>query len=435
MSSRQIIDLLLSQISAPLTLIDVGAAGGALEGWQQFGEKARVICFEARENEATYLAVGNTATNIEYVPLALAADDRGIELNVTVNQWCSSVYPPIERIYKRYPGNVMLLRPIVRVTCPSIALDKFLENRGIDRVHAIKLDTQGSELDILRNAERALENCLFLIIECEFNALYEGQPLFCDVDRFLRDRGFVLWRFDNLAHYSTGQIGGDPHSMQIGSDPGGHHNLAFANGQLFWANGLYVRATATPVSDNSLPFDEAVAGAALVAQWNLWDLVVEMIRKSGNEALVSKILSLLDSTFVEPRPSYRYYAEEFRSELLPVQLSCIETDFSQQNPIIYGPYVPLPWGEQEVTFHVRTIDLTDELLSTITFDVAQDYRRIAEIHLIGTDGAQILRSGEVKLRFWNGTPKALFEFRIFINGRPFAGKLMFYGVSVRPLTK
>jgi FkbM family methyltransferase len=269
-----------------LNLIDVGAAGGAIEGWRQFGDKARVFCFEAREEESSDLSSGNTESNIEYVPIALSNDDSGISLNITSNLGCSSVYPPVRQLYQRYPGCAMM-RPIGSANCPSITLDGFLETRGIDTVHAIKLDTQGSELNILRGSEKALQSCTFVIIEAEFNALYEDQPLFCDVDRFLRDRGFVLWRLNNLAHYSTGHLGGEPHSMLIGTDPGGHHSLAFANGQLFWGDALYVKKDATPVSDKSLDLSEAVAGAALVSQWNFWDLAVEMVRKSGDEAIVT----------------------------------------------------------------------------------------------------------------------------------------------------
>ena len=41
-----------------------------------------------------------------------------------------------------------------------------------------------------------------LQVEVEFSALYAGQPLFADVDRALRERGFVLWRFESLWHHA-----------------------------------------------------------------------------------------------------------------------------------------------------------------------------------------------------------------------------------------
>jgi FkbM family methyltransferase len=428
---QEIFKLLKSRISSPLTLMDIGAAGGVLENWRQFGDKARIFCFEVRNEEASHLSSLNTSSNIEYIPLALSNDASGITLTVTSLSTCSSVYLPVKELYKRYPG-CAIMRPMSSTNYPSITLDEFITKRGIEIVHAMKLDTQGSELDILKGAEKALRGCIFLIVEVEFNTLYDGQPLFCDVDRFLRDRGFVLWRFNNLSHYSPGQIGGDPHSMVIGSDPGGHHTLAFPNGQLFWADALYVKDAASPVNDKPLPFGEAIAGAALVVQWKLWDLAVEMIRKSGDRGLAEEILALLDSNFVEWRYK-RFYADEFRSQIAPLQRSCLETDFSATDDcMVYGPYVRLPWGELEVTFHIRAFGLGEqELSSRIALDIAQDTTRVASVDLLGADGAEVLRSGEVKLQVFNSAPRALFEFRIYTSGRPFNGKLAFYGASVQ----
>ena len=56
----------------------------------------------------------------------------------------------------------------------------------MDRVDFIKLDTQGSELDILHGAGSLLDNCSGLQLEVMFSPLYEGQPLFADVDAYLR---------------------------------------------------------------------------------------------------------------------------------------------------------------------------------------------------------------------------------------------------------
>ena len=55
----------------------------------------------------------------------------------------------------------------------------------------LKLDTQGTELEVLRGAGRLLrDHVLSVQVEAEFRALYRGQPLFGDVDRFLAGRGF-----------------------------------------------------------------------------------------------------------------------------------------------------------------------------------------------------------------------------------------------------
>jgi FkbM family methyltransferase len=298
-----ILQLLKSQIAAPLVLIDAGAAGGSLAAWRAFGDKARIYCFEARENESDDLARANRDGNIEYIPFALSHDNQGIDLIVTSNLGCSSVYSPIERIWRRYPG-CFQMRPISKVRCPSITIDQFAEQRGIERVHAIKLDTQGSELHILKGAEKVLRHCLFVLSEVEFNPLYLGQPLFCDLDRFLRDHGFTLWRLNGLAHYALGRIGGEPLPIELTTDPGSYQKIPVPSGQLFFGDALYVREQLTAVSNGSLRFDDAVTAAALAAQWSLWDLAAEVARKSSDEALLSAILALLDSSFAAPRGYY-----------------------------------------------------------------------------------------------------------------------------------
>jgi hypothetical protein len=96
--------------------------------------------------------------------------------------------------------------------------------------------------------------------------------------------------------------------------------------------------------------------------------------------------------------------------------------------------VQLPPGEQEATFHVKTIGLTDqELASPITFDIAQDMVRITSVKVVGFEGANLLRDEKVMLRFRNNAPESLFEFRIYTSGRPFNGTLSFFGVSLRHL--
>jgi hypothetical protein len=326
------------------------------------------------------------------------------------------------------------MRPTGKAECPSTTLDRFMHERGIDRIHAMKLDTQGAELNILRGSQTALKDCCLLFVETEFNTLYQGQPLFCDLDRFLRDQGFVLWRLNNLAHYSTGRVGGRPHVMLIGADPGEAQDVAISNGQLFWADGIYVKAAATAVSEEALDFDTAIAGAALACQLNLWDLALEMIRKSGDQALLTEAYRLLDSSFIETKPQH-LSSSQFRSPLYSEEMPFgIETDFSVSDTcFIYGPYIRLPYGDFNVTFHFETIGLDENALnSPIEFDVAHDAARIAGITAVGEAGVALLKTGKVTIPFSNGAPKGLFEFRIWTYGRPFDGKLVFKGASVSP---
>jgi SAM-dependent methyltransferase len=131
-----------------------------------------------------------------------------------------------------------------------------------------------------------------------------------------------------------------------------------------------------------------------------------------------------------------YSTAEFQSHVLPdVHPFFLQTDFSVTDTcIVYGPYVRLPPGEHEATFHIKATGLGDQdLASPITFDVAQNMTRIASVEAVGLDGNNLLRNEKVTLRFRNNNQESLFEFRIFTEGRPFHGTFVFFGVSLRRL--
>lgn len=78
----------------------------------------------------------------------------------------------------------------------------------------MKIDTQGTELYVLQGAGRLLDSAIAVELEVEFVPQYHGQPLFSDVDFFMRQQGFTLrglkrtyWRTKtDHVHSDGGQI-------------------------------------------------------------------------------------------------------------------------------------------------------------------------------------------------------------------------------------
>ena len=62
----------------------------------------------------------------------------------------------------------------------------------------IKVDTQGTELDILKNADNAIKECLMIESEAEIIPMYSGQSLFHDVSSFLYEKDFQLFLDYNI---------------------------------------------------------------------------------------------------------------------------------------------------------------------------------------------------------------------------------------------
>jgi FkbM family methyltransferase len=77
----------------------------------------------------------------------------------------------------------------------TVRLDDLPETAALD---FLKIDIQGAELMVFKNAIERLSNALIIHTEVEFLPMYIGQPLFSDVDQFLRQYGFVLHRFSPL---------------------------------------------------------------------------------------------------------------------------------------------------------------------------------------------------------------------------------------------
>ena len=52
----------------------------------------------------------------------------------------------------------------------------------IGDLHFVKMDVQGSELNILKNGLKKLSNCVAVQLEVSFICLYENQPGFGEID-------------------------------------------------------------------------------------------------------------------------------------------------------------------------------------------------------------------------------------------------------------
>ena len=72
-----------------------------------------------------------------------------------------------------------------------IALDSLLDF-GVERVNLLKMDLQGYELEALHGASRLLSVTDHVLAEVAWAELYEGQPLFQDINRFLIHQGFTF---------------------------------------------------------------------------------------------------------------------------------------------------------------------------------------------------------------------------------------------------
>jgi len=259
------------RLRRPLIVYDVGARWGAYPEWDVLEDRVRIVGFEADAAECERLNK-EASPNVTYIPVALGRDTSSAVLFITQEPACSSLYPPRALLADRSrPLNI--IRQVGAVDVELIPLDNWIENSGELAPDVLKLDTQGSELDILIGATEALKTVELIDVEVEFNPIYEGQPLFSQVDAHLRSAGFELWRLGPLVHYSAdivqnrGQTG-----LEVIFDIQPAAATAFGSGQLFWAQAYYTKEDVGVGGDSRLSHDRGLRIAAGAFGLGLYDL-------------------------------------------------------------------------------------------------------------------------------------------------------------------
>jgi FkbM family methyltransferase len=172
------------------SIIDVGAHYGqfALLARRRY-PTATLYCIEPLPEACSRLR-RVLARDSNAMVIDVAAADRASEADFYVSRSSdSSSLLPITRKYTTaFPGTNGVAVTRVR----TVPLDDLIERGSLRRPTLLKIDVQGSELAVLRGAERLLFCIDEVFVECFFVELYEGQPLIDDVINHLYGRGLRL---------------------------------------------------------------------------------------------------------------------------------------------------------------------------------------------------------------------------------------------------
>lgn len=159
-----------------------------------------------------------------YLPHAVA-DGRLQKLRICALSGMTSLLEPNPAVLGLFYGFPDWARVVQVEELQTVRLDDVPETAGLDM---LKIDIQGGELMVFEHATERLKDALLIHTEVEFLEMYQGQPLFSDIERFLRARGFVIHRFEPL-------VGRDFHPLLMSVEPYAGHS------QLLWADAIFVR--------------------------------------------------------------------------------------------------------------------------------------------------------------------------------------------------
>jgi len=266
--------------SHPLTLIDVGASGGISSLWEPHRRYLRIIGFEP--DIRAFEALKNQQDRLtRFINIGLHRYRGDFSFYSTRRQQCSSFFEPNRPLLDRFHNSQRLdIVQEEKIKCDS--LDEVLSEAASTDVDFIKLDTQGSELAILEGSEKILANSVFgLEIEVAFAELYNGQPLFADVDPFVRQKGFDLI---DLCTTSW------KHSVGM--------SLGFAKGRVMWADTLYFRRPQKMHEilknmDDRLARSKLLRALSVCQLYGFFDYAIELIDIAASDLLNKEDISYL----------------------------------------------------------------------------------------------------------------------------------------------
>ena len=304
--------------SAPLIVVDAGSRGGFESQWDVYKNFIRLIGFEPDIKECKRLnasvgALSGFHHHHHHYPRALHKDEGEHPFFIAQHKPASSFYRPYSRFLDRLPERVNRAVKEER-TLETVDLDSFLDRIDMRNVDFIKLDTEGAEYDILLGAHKTLSESVFGIsLEMMFNRQRIGEPLFSEIDLFLRRQGFALY---DLPVFRCARTVLSPHMFSDNAGPTDH-------GQVAWTQAIYFRDAVDDLLFGEINQDwddlRVLKLASVMELFNLEDCAIELIQTAADKGLLSGydrscFVDLLVPPIQGRFLSYSEYVEHVRKE-------------------------------------------------------------------------------------------------------------------------
>ena len=180
-----------------LTLVDIGASYFLHKPWIPLilGGRAKLLSIDPNSQNLSYLDHFPNL-DVKKVPAALYSEQGVRTLYVTNVDSGSSLFPPqpSEEDLVRHPGLYDYFFPLKEVALEVTTLDLLAISSS--NFLAVKIDTQGAELEILKGASELLRKGRILSVEAEVSLLsrpiMSGSPKYADIAIFLESFNFEL---------------------------------------------------------------------------------------------------------------------------------------------------------------------------------------------------------------------------------------------------
>lgn len=249
--------------AADLRVVDIGGRLGPLTNFKSLSPFAHLFICEPDSEAAAQLPSGHADgwRSITAFGEAIAQTAGTVELNITRQPGLSSLLKPntqvVENFYSTESWEIEK-----KISVPAITLDDAANKYGFAAPLIIKLDTQGSELEILKSGPETLDNTVGVYLEMNNLEFYEQQPAFSEVDSFLREKGFTLIDLKRtLLRRQT------------------EERPIYSKRELAWSHGLYLRLGKSTLDQIEQRFIIPLFAVAVCMEF--FDLAIALLETPG----------------------------------------------------------------------------------------------------------------------------------------------------------
>ena len=194
---KKIMKFLLSQKFKIDIIYDIGAhKGESINLFLKYLKPNIIYSFEALENNYNVLLENiksiKTPTKINVYNIALGEREKIDEINI-LNETSSTTLKGINQssnYYKKKNFFFNLTKNIIKKKIKVTTLDKVIDDKSIEIADFCKIDTEGSEFDILVGLENKISNIKIILFEHHFDNMIIKNYNLSDIHDLLTNKNF-----------------------------------------------------------------------------------------------------------------------------------------------------------------------------------------------------------------------------------------------------
>tara|TARA_Y200000002_G_scaffold157323_1_gene130111 strand:+ start:1249 stop:2103 length:855 start_codon:yes stop_codon:yes gene_type:complete len=178
-------------------ILDIGAAGGINNRWKKISENLKFTLVEPNQT----LAKSLQAKNHTVIDSCMYSEKKeNLFLYETKDPQCSSILLPNKEYLEKYYNNKRF-EVVNKLRVKASTVDDEFKNKK--KPDFIKVDTEGSELEVLKGSKNSLKNIIGLEVESTLLSFRINQPVFSQIQNFLLQHDFEFIDFITIVKWET----------------------------------------------------------------------------------------------------------------------------------------------------------------------------------------------------------------------------------------